>query len=184
MADPDSPAQQPGTAPEEAPKEASASSEPPQQSNSKRNKIIVIGGVIFLLTAVAGYWFALGPGSKKSKDTKEVVAEKVDLEKLPKVFFFDLPDLFVNLNGPDRRLTFLKLSIAIEVAEDSHLKRLEQVKPRLLDHIQIYMRQLRIEDLKGSMGMQRLREELILRINAAAAPVKVKDVLFKEMLVQ
>ena len=32
--------------------------------------------------------------------------------------------------------------------------------------------------------MYRLRQELLLRITAAAYPVKVKDVLFREMLVQ
>ena len=43
---------------------------------------------------------------------------------------------------------------------------------------------MRVEDLKGSAGMYRLREELLGRVNAAAAPVKVSDILFKEMLVQ
>jgi flagellar FliL protein len=32
--------------------------------------------------------------------------------------------------------------------------------------------------------MYRLREELLARVNAAVAPVKVRDILFKEMLVQ
>jgi len=45
-------------------------------------------------------------------------------------------------------------------------------------------RELRIEDLQGSAGMYRLREELLRRVRAATAPAQVKDVLFKEMLVQ
>jgi flagellar FliL protein len=32
--------------------------------------------------------------------------------------------------------------------------------------------------------MYRLREELLTRVVAAAQPVRVKDVLFKEMLIQ
>jgi flagellar FliL protein len=32
--------------------------------------------------------------------------------------------------------------------------------------------------------MFRLKEELLARVNMAVAPVKVSDVLFKEMLVQ
>ena len=46
------------------------------------------------------------------------------------------------------------------------------------------LRELRIEDLQGSAGMYRLREELLRRVRAATAPAKVRDVLFKEMLVQ
>ncbi len=41
-----------------------------------------------------------------------------------------------------------------------------------------------MEDLKGSAGMYRLREELLTRVTLVAAPSKVSDILFKEMLVQ
>ncbi len=62
--------------------------------------------------------------------------------------------------------------------------RISAVMPRIVDNFQIYLRELRIEDLRGSDGIYRLREELLARVNAAVAPVKVTDVLFKEMLVQ
>ena len=38
--------------------------------------------------------------------------------------------------------------------------------------------------LHGSAGLYRLREELLTRVRLSAAPAKVSDVLFKEMLVQ
>jgi flagellar FliL protein len=41
-----------------------------------------------------------------------------------------------------------------------------------------------MDDLKGSAGVLRLKEELLRRINVAAAPYKVRDVLLKEMIVQ
>jgi flagellar protein FliL len=62
--------------------------------------------------------------------------------------------------------------------------RLQAVMPRVIDNFQVYLRELRVEDLRGSAGVYRLREELLVRVNSAAAPVKVRDVLFKEMLVQ
>ena len=62
--------------------------------------------------------------------------------------------------------------------------RLQAVMPRIVDNFQVYLRELRVEDLRGSGGIYRLREELLARVNAAAAPIKVVDVLFKEMLVQ
>ena len=46
------------------------------------------------------------------------------------------------------------------------------------------MRELRIDDLHGSAGVLRVKEELLRRINAAAAPYPVRDVLLKEMIVQ
>ncbi len=56
--------------------------------------------------------------------------------------------------------------------------------PRIIDNFQVYLRELRVEDLKGSAGMYRLREEMLIRVSAAVAPAKINDVLFKEMLVQ
>ena len=53
-----------------------------------------------------------------------------------------------------------------------------------MDNFQVYLRELRVEDLRGSAGVQRLREELLMRVNAAVHPIEVRDVLFKEMLVQ
>ena len=47
-----------------------------------------------------------------------------------------------------------------------------------------FTRELRVEDLRGSAGVQRLREELLMRVNTAVHPIEVRDVLFKEMLVQ
>ena len=46
------------------------------------------------------------------------------------------------------------------------------------------LREMRVEDLSGSAGIYRLREELLDRVNVAARPVVVNDVLFREMLVQ
>jgi flagellar FliL protein len=43
---------------------------------------------------------------------------------------------------------------------------------------------MRPEELRGAAGTYRLREELIARASVAAAPAKVKDVLFTELLIQ
>ena len=56
--------------------------------------------------------------------------------------------------------------------------------PRVVDQLQTYLRELRVEDLSGSASMFRLKEEIIRRVNLAVEPVKVKDVLFREMIVQ
>jgi flagellar protein FliL len=56
--------------------------------------------------------------------------------------------------------------------------------PRVVDQFQSYLRELRVDDLHGSAGVLRLKEELLRRINVAAAPYPVKDVLLKEMIVQ
>jgi flagellar FliL protein len=64
--------------------------------------------------------------------------------------------------------------------------------PRLLDVFQTYLREVRPDELRGSAGTQRLREELVARANIAVAQVgrgdaqqiRINDVLFLEILVQ
>jgi len=62
--------------------------------------------------------------------------------------------------------------------------KLEAVAPRVVDQFQTFLREMRIQDLRGSAGIYRLRQELLYRVNLAAQPVKVKDVLFQEILIQ
>ena len=50
--------------------------------------------------------------------------------------------------------------------------------------VQAFLRELRIEDLEGAAGMYRLREELLRRVSVTAAPAVVRNVLFREMLIQ
>jgi flagellar protein FliL len=99
-------------------------------------------------------------------------------------YFLDLPDMLINLNSPSKRPAFLKMKMTIEVAEAGHIDTVKHVMPLVLDGVQMYLRELRPEQLSGSVGMYRLRQDLITRISAPSYPAKVKDVLFKEMLVQ
>lgn len=92
--------------------------------------------------------------------------------------------MMVNLSGEGKRPNFLKIKVSLELGDEADKAKMEQIKPRILDDFQTYLRELRIDDLKGSAGIYRLREELLLRVGEAAHPTRVDDVLITEMLVQ
>jgi flagellar FliL protein len=98
--------------------------------------------------------------------------------------FLKVPDLIVNLASDGGQPRYLRLSVQLELANEVDLKAVEAVLPRVIDQFQTYLRELRIQDLRGSKGMYRLQMELLSRVNAAAAPTEVKDVLFQEILIQ
>ena len=98
--------------------------------------------------------------------------------------FYEVPEILVNLNTGSRKPIFLKIRVSLEVDKQSDIEIIERLMPRIIDNFQSYLRELRVEDLKGSAGMYRLREEMLVRVSAAVAPAKINDVLFKEMLVQ
>ncbi len=151
----------------------------PKKKLSGKKLVLFVLPVVLLLGGAAAFFF-LKPAEQPSEGDEDVVAEH---DAGPSVYY-DLPQMLVNLNTTGRRVNFLKIVVSLELAEESDIQHLEQVLPRIIDNFQVYLRELRIEDLKGSAGIYRLREELLLRVNAAAYPAEVHDVLFKEMLIQ
>jgi flagellar FliL protein len=153
----------------------------PEGKSGKKKLIMLVGvGVALLLVMGAGAYFA--GLLDRFIGHKEVSAESAPPKPM---VFFDLPDFLVNLNTTgNRKANFLKLTVSLQLESSEDTPRVASMMPRIIDNFQIYLRELRVEDLRGSEGIYRLREELLARVNVAVAPVKVHEVLFKEMLVQ
>lgn len=100
------------------------------------------------------------------------------------VAFLEIPPIIVNLNTEDGTPRYLRLSVQLELENQDDLHAVEAIMPRVVDQFQTYLRELRVQDLRGSSGMYRIQTELLWRVNRAAAPVEVKDVLFQEFLIQ
>lgn len=98
--------------------------------------------------------------------------------------FLKIPDITVNLSNEGNQPRYLRLSVQLELKNQGDLAAVEQVMPRVVDQFQTYLRELRVKDLRGSAGIYRLQMELLSRVNAAAYPVEVQDVLFQEILIQ
>jgi flagellar FliL protein len=146
--------------------------------------ILFIVAPLVLLLVLGGVAFTLMGGGDETDVAHAEADEPAPVEEPREVLFYDLPDMLVNLNSAGRKASYLKVKVALEVDRQSALKDLEEKMPRVIDDFQIYLRELRLEDLNGSAGMFRLKEELLRRVNTSLYPTKVKDVLFKEMLVQ
>ena len=153
-----------------------------QEGGGKKKLVIilVVGLLVVCIAAAAGFYFLKG-GEEHAAEEAHVTE---DVAPMPtESHYFELPDLTVNLAsaGGNR---FLRLKVVLEVGSAEDLARLEQVRPRIVDDFQVYLRELRPEDLRGSAGSYRLRHDLLLRANQAAQPARVVNVLFKEFLVQ
>ena len=155
-------------------------------SGGKKKLLIIVGAVVLLLIgAAAAVFFS---GILDSEETEESAEKEGEggagaaMDK--KTYFVDLDEMIVNLNTTERRQSLLKIKVSLEVAEQKDVAVVQELTPRVVDNFQTYLRELRLDDLRGSAGMYRLREELLTRINIAVEPAKVKAVLFKEMIVQ
>jgi flagellar FliL protein len=157
----------------------------PPAKKSKKKLIIIIAAVLVLLIAVgAGLFFSgiLGGESHENKATGEELGP--DGKPITQAVFYTLPEFLINLNTGGKQTSFLKATVILEVKNALDVPLIEANLPRLMDGYNTYLRELRASDLSGSAGIQRLREELLLRANKALAPVKINDVLFKQIVVQ
>lgn len=144
-----------------------------------RKIIIFIVLPLLLLGGGGGAAFFLFMGKKDPAE-----AEAAPPPPPKQTVFMDLPDILVNLNTGGGKSSYLKLKVALELEEAEAPKKIEALMPRVIDNFQVYLREMLADDLSGSAGLYRVKEELLVRVTQAVQPVKVADVLFKEMLVQ
>ena len=135
---------------------AEGSAAPAEGEGKKKSKLpMILGGVVvLLLVAGAGLYFTGMLDGLLGKKAAPVAAAPPPPKPL---VFFDLPDFLVNLNsGNSKKASFLKLSVSLELENQEDTAKLQAVMPRVIDTFQVYLRELRVDDLQGSAGLFRL----------------------------
>jgi flagellar protein FliL len=146
---------------------------PRKKWNGKRLTLIAVP---LLLCLGAGGFFLIKKPAHHGKMSEEAAGQSIE--------YVDMQDMLVNLASGNGRNRYLKLGVTLQISGSQNAKEIEKHMPRIRSAFQVYLRELRIEDLSGSGGMFLLKEELMRRINTELAPLHIDDVLFKEMLIQ
>ncbi len=178
-----------------------------QKSGNKKLIIIIVAALVLLVGGGAGLYFTgmldglLGKdvaveeghesdkaeGKEGSASNKQECSKDSDGKEVcgpAGAKFLKIPDMIVNLNSDDGTPRFLRLAVQLEFKNAEDIAKVESLMPRIVDQFQTYLRELRVRDLRGSSGIYRLQMELLARVNQAAYPVEVQDVLFQEILIQ
>ena len=165
--------------------EAPAAEAPKKKKFSGKKLVLFIILPVLLLGGggAAAYFLLLKKDPAAEEHAAAPAAEEHAADE-PQVYVGLENPLQVNLIGTGKRQAYLNLDLWLAVKTDEDAKHLEGVMPKVIDQFQVYLRSLRIEDLQGADGVQRMRDELLMRAKAAAKPVEVQDVLIKSMLAQ
>jgi flagellar FliL protein len=158
---------------------------PPAKKGGK--KLMLLAIPVVLIAIGAGLWFSGVASSlfgSKPKVTVAAAATAMAAKAGAPPVYLDVPEIITNLNVPGRRQSYLKLHAKLELGGIEDTAAVTAAMPRILDLFQTYLRDMRPEELRGSEGSYRLREELIGRATIAAAPAHVQDVLFEELIIQ
>lgn len=163
-----------------------------EQGGGKKKLVMIVVVLLLVLGgAGAGLYFSgfldkmlkKGEATEKSEDAPKK-GEEGHGGVVAGAQFLKIPDMIVNLNSEDNTPRYLRLSVQLEFKSAEDMAAVEKVLPRVVDQFQTYLRELRVRDLRGSAGIYRLQIELLARVNQAAYPVEVQDVLFQEILIQ
>ncbi len=155
---------------------------PPKKKKMSGKKLVmfIILPILLLGGGGAAAYFLLFKGEDPAVEGEGAGAADAEAEPI----YFEMPKLTVNLTQTGKKGNFLNLTVWLELSTPEDPPKMEGVLPRVVDQFQTYLRSLRLEDLQGAEGVQRMRDELLMRARTAAKPVEVKDVLIKEMLAQ
>ncbi len=151
-----------------------------------KRKLLLIGVGVLLLAGGGGVaWFTgLLPHGGHHGEEHHGEEHHAEAKGPAAPVFLDLPDIVANLNAGPRRAAFIKLKAKLELARPEDQAIVQAAMPRVLDLFQTYLREMRPDELRGTAGTYRLREELVARTSIAAQPARVLNVLFTELLVQ
>jgi flagellar protein FliL len=147
----------------------------PVKAKPNRRLLGMVAAALIVMGGGIGSYFLFFAANKDADS---------QLAAVPETFIFNLPPMMVNLNTGGGSEQFMKLTIALEVANEQVMLDIQPRLARVVDAFQVYLRELRKSDLEGSAGIYRLKEELRRRVNVAVFPAQVENILFREILVQ
>ncbi len=132
--------------------------------------VIILGGGGF-----AGFkYYQLNLSGSEGKAAKEVV-------EVPGLW--SMGSQIVNLmdNNGER---YLKATIEIEVSNQESIAELDLLKPKVLDSILGLLSSKSYREIAGFEGKQRLKDEVVVRINGHITKGQARRVYFTEFLIQ
>jgi len=149
-------------------------------------KLIIIAVAALVVLGGGGGAAAYFMGYLGGGDMMETADGKMEPAPPPPkpVFYYSVPEITVNLSSAETRAHYLRMTISLEFSDKDMVSQVEPNLPRVMDAFQTYLRELRVDDLSGSAGLFRLKEELQRRLNVAIYPARVDDILFKDIKVQ
>jgi flagellar protein FliL len=145
-------------------------------AGGKKKLLIIIAAALLVLGAGGGFGAYMFLGGEAPAEGEPAVV----VDTAPPVFY-DMPEIVIRLDGGQG--SYLKLATVLDLAPEHTPDEMKAVEPRLLDVMQTYLIELKPEDIKGTAGMYRVRQELLRRVNDLM-PGSTKDILFKTIILQ
>jgi flagellar FliL protein len=140
--------------------------------------------VILVLTLCGGVAYLFTAFFRTNSDESKVIVNKDGSTTHKNVEdFYDMDEMVVNLASTTNQRRYLKLRVSFRLAGAQDNQVVVDNARAIQDSFFVFLKELRAEDLSSSGATMRLKEELMKRVNKIIYPAEVRDLLFKEILV-
>ncbi len=138
---------------------------------------IIIGSVIAVALLVALYLYFREPSNvSSSQKISEAPTSSANS------YFFEIPEITTNLAPINDKESWIKFGITLQLENSKDQAVLDKKIPMIKDSIIVFLREIRASDLSSSGGSMMLKTELLKRVNKIMYPIILKDILFREIL--
>ncbi|MBL1438241.1 MAG: flagellar basal body-associated FliL family protein [Rhodobacteraceae bacterium] len=154
--------------------------EPTEEKKKGGKKGLIIGLLGAILLGGGGFYatyagLILGPAGEH--DTH---AAESDMPPLPEIAFIELEPMVVSLGG-NAHAKYLRFSAQLDVDPASE-EAVLMVLPRIIDVLNTYLRAVSEDELGKPAALERLRAQMLRRIQVVTEHGQVKDLLITEFV--
>ncbi|WP_029521954.1 flagellar basal body-associated FliL family protein [Persephonella sp. KM09-Lau-8] len=157
-----------------------------QQGGGKKKLIILLVVLLLLLGGGGGAAYKFLVLDKQEAKKEENKAEKIqqeikDIENLG--IMFEVGTFVVNLADKDAD-RYLKVTIILELSNEQVKQEVEKRLPQIKDSITTLLFTKTSRELRTAEGVEKLKEEILRRVNAILPLGGVKNVYFTDFVIQ
>ncbi len=154
--------------------------EPTEEKKKGGKKGLIIGLLGALLLGGGGFFATYAGLILGAPDEHDTHATESGLPPLPEIAFIELEPMVVSL-GSAANAKFLRFSAQLDVDPASE-EAVNMVLPRIVDVLNTYLRAVSEDELGKPAALERLRAQMLRRIQVVTEHGQVKDLLITEFV--
>ncbi|MEM8772968.1 MAG: flagellar basal body-associated FliL family protein [Pseudomonadota bacterium] len=159
--------------------------------NIGRARVRTPGKYIVLFLFVPVILVAFGAGLWLAYEDRRAAYASVEYRRLvsgERRAFYALPEFLVDLSiDADGRTKYLRLTASIQLETENvgaAIAHIDAQKLALVERLTFFLRELRPEDFDETEDMNRLKKEMVRRVNLVLSPYGARDVVIEDMIIQ
>lgn len=154
--------------------------EPADEEKKGGKKGLIIGLLGALLLGGGGFYATYAGLILGNSGAEESHVAESDMPELPKIAFIELDPMVVSL-GSAANAKYLRFSAQLDVNPASE-EAVNMVLPRIVDVLNTYLRAVSEDELGKPAALERLRAQMLRRIQVVTEKGQVNDLLITEFV--